>query len=222
MYSMNFWQIFDNVTRLGKVFIQLHASGCILFKLWTFEFHCNPNAGSSVMIRTHEESVVKGANFPQHMAESEDSQSNVNDYIRGIADFMENCYEEWIKYIKEKRRVFYPLNFYTVDQMVLLQEEIARYRNGSPVTRFLCPLLSLVKPSCSLNPDLDNAVDKVQEQLLTSEQTSKLEDISEKKSHAIAIKNFLQVAKDADISLKHALRAIQSNKFNIEDTDAGL
>lgn len=210
------------MTRLGKVFNQLHASGCILFKRWTFEFHCNPNAGRNVIIRTHDLSVVKGTNYPQRNEESECAQSNVNEYIKKIADFMENCYEEWVNYIKEKRSIFYPLNFYTVDQMVLLQEEIAKYRNGSEDLRFLCPLLSLVAPHCSLDTDLDYAVDKVQENLLTSEQMSTLENSSERKNQAEAIQEFLKITRESGISRKHALRAIQSQEFDIENIEAGM
>lgn len=174
------------------------------------------------MIRTHERSVVKGTNFAQHSEESEVAQSNVNEYIRRIADFLESCYKEWVEYIKEKRNLFYPLNLYTVDQMVLLQEEIAKYRNGNQMTKFLCPLLSFVKSQCSLKPDLADAVDKVQEELLTSEQTSKMENISQKTSHTEAIQKFLQIAEKSGISRTHALRAIQSEEFDIEDTDSGI
>lgn len=209
------------MTRLGKVFVRLHASGCILFKYWRFEFHCNPNVGCSVMIRTHEHSVVKGTNTQQHNEYNKEAQSNVNEYIRQIAHFLEKCYEEWIRYITEKRKCFYPLNFYTVDQMVLLQEELARYRNGNRTSRFLCPLLSVVKQQCSLNPDLDDAIDRVQEKLLTIEQTSDMEQVSEKTSHAEAIKKFLQSTDKAGISRKHALRGIQSKAFSIENIKSG-
>lgn len=174
------------------------------------------------MIRTHEQSVVKGTNFQQHDEDLENAHSNVNEYIRKIADFMESCYEEWIDYIAEKRKVFYPLNLYTVDQMVLLQEEIAKYRNGNQVTQFLCPLLSVVKSHCSLDPDLDDANNKVQENLLALEQTSKMENESEKNTHTDAIREFLQVAEETGISRKHALRAIQSQEFDVADTDAGI
>lgn len=173
------------------------------------------------MIRMHGHSVVKGSNFGQHSEESEVAQSNVNEYIRKIADFLESCYDEWVKYIKEKRNVFYPLNFYTVDQMVLLQEEIAKHRNGNQVTKFLCPLLSVVKSQCSIKTDLVNAVDKVQEKLLTSEKTSKMESFSKRTSHTEAIQKFLQIAERSGITRKRALRAIQSEEFNIEDTKAG-
>lgn len=174
------------------------------------------------MIRTHEHSVVKGTNFLQHDEDSQNAYSNVNEYIRKIADFLESCYEEWIDYIAGKRKVFYPLNFYTVDQMVLLQEEIAKYRNGNQVTQFLGPLLSVVKFHCSLNPDLDDAINKVQENLLAREQTSEMENESEKNTHTDAIREFLQVAEGTGISRKHALRAIQSQEFDIADTDAGI
>ena len=173
------------------------------------------------MIRTHEQSVVKGTNYRYDNEDSKDLQSNVNEYIRQIADFMEICYEEWVRYIKEKRKHFYPLNFYTVDQMVLMQEEIAKYRNGKGVSRFLCPLLSLIKSQCSLTEDLDEAVNKVQEILLTTEQTSDFENLAAKTSHEEAIRNFLLVTEESGISRKHALRAIQSHEFDIEDTDAG-
>lgn len=172
------------------------------------------------MIRTHDRSVVKGTNSPENNEECKITHSNVNEYIRTIADFMENCYEEWIVYIAGKRKVFYPLNFYTVDQMVLLQEEIAKYRNGNQTTQFLCPLLSIVKSKCLLYPDLDDAINEVQQELLASEQTSKMDE-RDRNTHTDAISKFLQVAEEAAISRKHALRAIESKEFDIEDTDAG-
>lgn len=172
------------------------------------------------MIRTHDRSVVKGTNVPENKEESNITHSNVNEYIRTIADFMESCYKEWIDYIAGKRNVFYPLNFYTVDQMVLLQEEIAKYRIGNQTTQFLCPLLSIVKSQCLLDPDLDDAIDKVQEKLLASEQTLKMDE-SDKNIHTDAISKFVQVAEEAGFSRKHALLAVKSKKFEIEDTDAG-
>lgn len=59
--------------------------------------------------------VVKGINFLENKEEFNIIYSNVNEYIWKIVDFMENCYEEWIKYIVEKRSIFYFLNFYIVD-----------------------------------------------------------------------------------------------------------
>lgn len=174
------------------------------------------------MIRTHEQSVVKGTNIRYDSGDSEVHQSNVNEYIRKLAEFMERCFEEWVKYIYEKRKRFYPLNFYTVDQMVLLQEEIARYRNRKEASRFLCPLLAIIKTKCLLAPDLDEALNIVQEALLTSEQTVNLQSEADKSSHAEAIKKFLVVTDESGISRKHALCAIQSKDFDIEDTDAGM
>lgn len=210
------------MTRLGKAFVQLNASGCILFKHWRFEFHCNPKVGCSVMIRTHEHSVVKGTNFAQQDKLTKNDQSNVNEYISQIANFLENCFKEWKEYITEKRKCFYSLNFYTVDQMVLLQEEIARHRNGTNTSEFLCPLLSVVKCKCLLNEDLDDAIDRVQETLLTNEQTSDIELAAEKACHAEAIQKFLEACSKGGISRRHALCAIQSKAFDIEDINSGM
>lgn len=59
--------------------------------------------------------VVKGINFFENKEEFNIINSNVNEYIWKIVDFMESCYEEWIEYIVEKRSIFYFLNFYIVD-----------------------------------------------------------------------------------------------------------
>lgn len=59
--------------------------------------------------------VVKGINFLENKEEFNIINSNVNEYIWKIVDFMESCYEEWIDYIVGKRKVFYFLNFYIVD-----------------------------------------------------------------------------------------------------------
>jgi hypothetical protein len=105
--------------------------------------------------------------------------------------------------------------------MVLLQEELALFRNRHAASKYLCPLLSLVKSRCSLSPDVDDAINTVQERLLTREQTSHMEEMSEKASHAEAIQQFLQVCEKTGISRKHALCAIKSQAFDIKDTDAG-
>ncbi|XP_062570770.1 E3 ubiquitin-protein ligase RNF213-like [Saccostrea cucullata] len=216
-----FTAIFDNVTRLGRIFIKLYSSGCVLFKQWSFEFLCNKSVENCAFVKfgQQHESTLKGTNTKtrdEHISQDD----VVNDYMQKIADFLENCYEQWMGHVRETRDSYYPLNFFTVAQMIILQEELAMYRHGSHDSKYLLALLSYVKSDCSVE-DLEFAFMSLNE-LLRREQDKDITDESSASQENRTIQDFLKAADDSGISKRRAMQCIQSNMFDPQDFDSSL
>ena len=62
---------------------------------------------------------------------------------------MENCLDEWLKYIDDKREEYQLLNHFTIDQMVILQRELVKAKVDSEPSNLIYPLLSSVKRDCT-------------------------------------------------------------------------
>lgn len=209
------FQIFDNITRVGKIFLKLLSSGCVLFRWWTLDFLCNQSVENCVFVKQHQ-STLKGKNLRiRHKELSQDDI--VNDYMIEIADFFDHCYEEWIEHVKKNRDRFYPLNLFTIGQMIILQEEIAKHRNGIRVSKHLCSLLSVVKADCSLK-DLELAIKNLDEQL-SLEQNDSVADDSSGCEENRAIQEFLRAAEEAGVSKRRAFECIHADAFNADDID---
>jgi hypothetical protein len=50
----------------------------------------------------------------------------VQDFIAGVASFLERCHGEWLEYVDDKRKQHPELNVYTVEQLVFLQQQLVR------------------------------------------------------------------------------------------------
>lgn len=62
---------------------------------------------------------------------------------------MDMCLEQWLTYIDSKRDVYYHLNFFTIDQLIILQKELALIGDANEPSNLIYPLLSIVKHDCS-------------------------------------------------------------------------
>lgn len=63
---------------------------------------------------------------------------------------MEKCLDDWMAHIKEKRKSYHHLNYFTVDQLVILQRELVKMGTDEEEPRHhIYPLLSAVKQNCT-------------------------------------------------------------------------
>ena len=79
----------------------------------------------------------------------EEGEEDVSTIIPRLAKFMETCLEEWLKYIDQKRDDYHHLNFFTIDQMVILQKQLVLMGGETDPSDLIYPLLSIVKHDCT-------------------------------------------------------------------------
>ena len=84
--------------------------------------------------------------------------------IHKLAKFLEVCLDEWLHYINEKRNTYLHLNYFTIDQLVLLQRELVKIGTDEEPSIMIYPLLSAVKKDCT-PADLNEAINQAQQQL---------------------------------------------------------
>ncbi|XP_053396335.1 E3 ubiquitin-protein ligase rnf213-alpha-like isoform X2 [Mercenaria mercenaria] len=140
-----FTMIFDSITRLSSVYMKLCSSGCVLFKDWTARFLCYPKPDRPVCAILE---FGQGDRVPQ-LKGRRSPKEDLKEIIPELAKFMECCLEEWLQHIKEKRKNFLHLNYYTVDQLVILQRELVKMGTESEPSHLVYPLLSAVKEDCT-------------------------------------------------------------------------
>ncbi|KAH3728508.1 hypothetical protein DPMN_054465, partial [Dreissena polymorpha] len=157
-----FTLVFDGITRLGNVFRKLCLSGCVLFNSWKAQFMCNTTRPVCVII-----SFGEGKDVPKIKGGKSESEG-LQDMIPELAKFMEKCYDQWLEYIDQKRAQYYHLNFFTIDQLVILQRELVKVGSDSEPSHLIYPLLSAVRKHCtpaeliaamtSAKEDVDNPI----------------------------------------------------------------
>ncbi|XP_052224866.1 E3 ubiquitin-protein ligase rnf213-alpha-like [Dreissena polymorpha] len=172
-----FTLVFDSVLRLGNVYNKLCAAGCVLFSEWTARFMCNDDVNRPVCLVL---SFGKG-NGVWKLKGRRSETSSLKEMVPAIAKFMEKCLDDWLLYIKTKRSQFYYLNYFTVDQLVLLQRELVIIGNDSK-SELLYPILATVKQDCN-QADLNAAIESAKEEQLSAEK--KWNDCKEKTENQI-------------------------------------
>ena len=120
-----------------------------------------------------------------------------------------------MKYVDEKRDEFFQLNFYTMDQIVILQKELSAQNDNSSESNRLYPLLSLANGNCS-KKDVDKAKRKVQTKIDEEKIHKQLQDFesteksSKETQEETQKKNFIAKLVKSGISKKLAMIALLS------------
>ena len=75
---------------------------------------------------------------------------DLKDMIPEIARFMESCLTDWLGHINEKRETYKSLNYFTIDQLVILQRELIKFGDDKQCpSHLIYPILSAVKQDCT-------------------------------------------------------------------------
>ncbi|XP_060597666.1 E3 ubiquitin-protein ligase rnf213-alpha-like [Ruditapes philippinarum] len=141
-----FTMILDSITRLSNVFIKLYGSGCVLFKEWSVRFICDPDPTRPVCVSMEFANGSEVSQLKGRRSVNED----LKDMIPKIARFLESCLKDWLQHIEEKREIYQNLNYFTVDQLVILQKELLKFGDDEQQpSHLIYPLLSAVKEDCT-------------------------------------------------------------------------
>ncbi len=78
-----------------------------------------------------------------------DAATDVNEQIRNVCQFFQDCLQQWLNHINDQRKEFYYLNYFTTEQLVLLRNGLAPLFTGQGnILPFLYPMLEAVHPGC--------------------------------------------------------------------------
>eukprot|EP00105_Crassostrea_gigas_P007930 XP_011422347.1 PREDICTED: E3 ubiquitin-protein ligase rnf213-alpha isoform X2 [Crassostrea gigas] len=160
--------VLDAVIRLCNVYIKLVSSGCVLFTNWQAKFLCDPARKACAVVR-----FGSGEGCTQ-LKGRRNEEEDITTIIPRLAKFMEVCLEEWLKYIDHKRDEYQHLNFFTIDQMVILQKELVLMGGEVEPSDYIYPLLSIVKHDCT-KMDLIGALKKAKSDVTQKEAEQEIE-----------------------------------------------
>lgn len=84
---------------------------------------------------------------------------DISTMIPKLANIFESYHTKWLAYINEKRIAYPLLNFYTTDQIVIMQQQMVRLGNHEGPSPAIYPLLFAVKNDCTRS-DLIRAMEE--------------------------------------------------------------
>jgi hypothetical protein len=168
-----------------------------LFSQWHVKFLCDKARNACAFINFgfgEEKHTLKG----RIDAKNED----VSAIIPKIAKFLEQCHIKWLDYIDVRREKYYLLNFFTVDQMVILQQELVKIGSDVEPSLLIYPMLSAVKQGCTredliramsaAKSDVDK-LDLMREKMMEEEEQEQAEMETENEADGVKIAKFLEV-----------------------------
>ncbi|XP_077022284.1 E3 ubiquitin-protein ligase RNF213 isoform X2 [Tamandua tetradactyla] len=129
-----FSEVFCNMQRLVQSFINLYLAGNMLFRTWVTEVYCCPQRVPSIHM-----------DFGLEPVDQLSGSGPVAPLLEALCRQMERFLEEWQRFVVEKRREHFYLNFYTAEQLVYLSTELPK---PSPSEAALI-MLSFIKGDCT-------------------------------------------------------------------------
>ena len=132
------------MVRLGNIYTKLVTDGCVFFLQWHVDFLCGKTEMACAVIH-----FGHGENEHPLKGRTDETNEDVSDIIPKLAKFLEQCHDKWLDFIDDNREKYYSLNFFTIDQMVILQQELVKIDSGQEPSALIYPLLSAIKQGCT-------------------------------------------------------------------------
>lgn len=152
-------QILDSVVRLSNAYIKLLAAGCVLFYNFKVELRCDRESTPCAIT-----SFGTGDSARSFLGNQDIENNDVSVFIPKIAKFLEICLIRWLEFINKKRDENPYLNFFSIEQMVILQRELANISDKDGKSNLIYPLLSRISEGFSIE-NLINIVEKAKLEL---------------------------------------------------------
>jgi len=187
------------VLRLAEIYLLLCNAGCMLFYNFKATFMCSVEVddGQNVFFQFEKDTKIT-EHVPPIMGFSTDIIKQMNE----TSLFMEECLQSWNKHVNKERSRHYYLNYFTTEQLVILQRELAKLLDTRELDIRIFPMLYIIGHQYTHN-DLLIAL-----KAALNDIDNLREEDSEEQSNEI--KEFIQYLKDAGHSTSLGLRALQS------------
>ncbi len=220
-----YFQILDGISRLAHLFIKICSAGSVLFKNFRATFYCKPGRKVNATV----DFGLSDLKLQGHT----DAQTDVNEQIRNVCQFFQECLQQWLNHINDQRKEFYYLNYFTTEQLVLLRNGLAPLFTGQgTVSLLLYPMLEAVHPGCRqthLQLAMRETVKQIQELQRAQasgnvgeenlDQEPNSVDPENKKIDMEPRKRFIYSLRESGFSKKLILEAVK--KFKPNETEEG-
>ncbi|KAF3835289.1 hypothetical protein F7725_027847 [Dissostichus mawsoni] len=135
----HFAEVFDNVQRLAKAFVELYAAGNPLFRCWEAKISCKTQ---------NDPCIIMEINFCKTLHCIHVRGSLVEQLIT-LSNTMELFLEDWRNFMDKQRSDHYYLNYFTAEQMFYLCSVVTPSNVNKEMEDKALMMLSFIKPNCT-------------------------------------------------------------------------
>ncbi len=107
---------------MGEIFLNLIKTGNVLFKNWSAIIYCNNSHPNTIKVNFG----LTGSTSQSIIGLRRNEKTTINSLNRTIK-FLDTCYKEWLKHVDSHRDSFNELNYFRIDQIVILRMKLAEF-----------------------------------------------------------------------------------------------
>ncbi len=107
---------------MGKIFLNLDKTGNVLFKNWSAVIYCNSTHSNTIRVNFG----LRGSPSQSVIGLRKSETKTVNS-LDETNKFLDKCYKGWLAHVETQRESFNELNYFRIDQIVVLRTELAEF-----------------------------------------------------------------------------------------------
>uniref|UniRef100_A0A3B4X7H2 RING-type E3 ubiquitin transferase n=1 Tax=Seriola lalandi dorsalis TaxID=1841481 RepID=A0A3B4X7H2_SERLL len=134
-----FTEVFDNVQRLAKAFVDLYAAGNPLFRCWEAKIYCKTQCDPCIIMEI---------NFCKTLHRIQVCGSLV-EQLTALSKKMELFLDDWRNFMDKQRSDHYYLNYFTAEQLFYLCSVVTQTNLNAEIEDNALMMLSFIKPNCT-------------------------------------------------------------------------
>ncbi|XP_035863121.1 E3 ubiquitin-protein ligase rnf213-alpha-like [Sander lucioperca] len=134
-----FAEVFDNVQRLAKAFVDLYSAGNPLFRCWEAKINCKTQSDPCIIMEI---------NFCKTLHHIQICGSLV-EQLPALSKKMEVLLDDWQNFMDKQRSDYYYLNYFTAEQIFYLCSVVTPSNVNAEIEDKALMMLSFIKPNCT-------------------------------------------------------------------------
>lgn len=132
-------QVFDNVQRLARAFVDLYAAGNPLFRCWKAEIYCKTESDPCIVMEFNFCKTLHHLKVCGKLVEQ----------LTALSKKMELFLDDWRNFMDKQRSEHYYLNYFTAEQIVYLCNVLTQTNVNAEIEDKALMMLSFIKPNCT-------------------------------------------------------------------------
>ena len=193
------------VMQMAEIFIDLCRSGCTLFYNWLATFYCRVDISKQNVLFQFE----KDSEDTEHVPPITGCTNNVIKEMNETSQFLEKFLLDWKTHVNSQRTRHYYLNYFTTEQLVILQRELAKLNLSGKLDKRVFHLLHCIRPDSNAD-DLSDAIKSAFVEGIKDD-----DDVNEQRARDID--DIISAVEKSGIDRSLALKAILHGQLNKQD-----